>query len=900
MKKFLAVLLALVMVVPMVLVANAAEAVTKKPFYGLSWSDVDEGDQEYIRKGYSVSTIIDAKTGRAYFQLPGPITDMDQIAKAIAQEMDRLPEGMRQINLKGFAHIFRQDVEDVIYLDNGAQQAKALLTQLIQKCYEHNAKLEGIILDFEYIGLSSYYLTSKDYTKDPLIFHKIVQNPRYATDVRPLLEERGFQFYPDPTEYTPEIWAVNTQSGEAYDVSRAIWDTVMRIRLNNYLTETVYEPAVQYYPDIIVHDYHSHNSYAWFKEINGSGEYTYLGGNSFYAGNASSTGTYSCELGTHFIADGGAYDYKKPISYVGAVYEADGFNQTLLNINNFKNYLAATPNGNITVWVAEYDYPYGIHTVNTGYWTETLLHIGMLDPNPFMVYMYIPDFENRQDYDDRMVVISQVLAELTRVAGYSDRKVIQLPTNWNTGFILSGMYANGRNIWRLTPDTTDGLTLEDFKVEGDDPTFRYKGQTITFPGGKMIADGEVSVVGTCGYWIETDKDVVPVITSDADRYEKFPAYLEDFESYEAGQNFTATNAKYPETWAEQTKSKDPAVIIAEGDNQMVELTGTTWLQNKKLPANITAGDYYAMNQQWRVTATLPANMGDGEEVVLLKYSGSAQAYNDGGFKVANGKVYYDKEGKYEEIPNLDVSAGGKYTFKRVLHFGENGFTSDYYVLNAEGKPVAIVKDIPIAKCKLPVATIYLGCKGLTGKLILDDYALNAYGIHSDFELFGAKFGMPVEDATKAQTEATAYRLAWQNSTANAEATAKVVAEFYENGNKVSEQILQEMTWAPGCDGVVTGIVEVKDGQSVKLSVLTEEKKLNNDDETVIGGNADNTPVEPADGDSNTGNKPAGMGAIVCIAVAVIGVISLVVVMVVAKKSAKKKASQETETPDPEE
>lgn len=930
MKKFLAMLLAIVMVLPMVLVANA-ETVTKKPFYGLSWSAVDESQQEYIRKGYTINTLLNSKTKEPRWQLPGVGEDMDQIGKAIAKEMDRLPEGMRQINLNAFGSIFYDRVEDVIYLHEGAERAAKHLEELMKVCKKYNAKLEGIIMDFEYIGLASHYLTTKDYANDPLIFHKIVQNPRYATDVRPLLEERGFQFYPNPTEHTPEIWAANKNSGEEYDVSRAIWDTVMRIRLNKYIDQAIYEPAIKYYPDIIVADYHSQNSYSWLKDMDGNGDPTYLGGNSFYVGNTSNSGTYSTELGNYFTVSGGSYVYQKPDSYSGAVFEADAFHQTLYNANYFKNLLAATPNGNINIWIAEHDYPYGTHVNNTGYWTETLFHLGMLDPNPFLIYMYTPDFKDKPGvYDARMVTISQVLAELTRVAGYSDRKVIPTPADWNLGFVLSGMYANGRNIWRLTPDTTDGLTLESFKVEGTDPTFTYKGKTITFPGGKIIADGEVSPIGTCGYWIETAKDVVPVITTDADRFLEFPAYLEDFESYEAGKKFTASNAKYPDTWVTQTKSKNPAMVIADGDNQLMELTGTTWLVNEKLPANITAGDYYAKNQEWRVTATIPANMGADEEVVLLKYEGSGQAYDDCGFKVANGKVYYDKEGKYVEIPGLDVSAGGKYTFKRVLHFSDEGFTSDYHVLNAEGKAIAGVKGVTVADIQLPVLSITVGCKKLAGKLLLDDYSLNAYGTHADFELYGAKFGMPVEDITKAQNEATAYRLSWQNNTTNAQTTAKVVAEFYEGNNKVSEEILQEMTWAPGCDGVVTGIVEVKDGQSVKLTLLTEEQKLSPDDEVISGtdntgdnGNNDNNNNNNNTDNNNTGNntgkKPAGMniGVIVFIAVAVLGVVFLVVVLVVVKKPAKKAAkveevdapaeapaeeapaSEETETPDAE-
>ena len=41
------------------------------------------------------------------------------------------------------------------------------------------------------------------------------------------------------------------------------------------------------------------------------------------------------------------------------------------------------------------------------------------------------------------------------------------------------MYAGGRNIWRITPDTTK-VSVEDFKIKDRAPTFKVGGVTITF------------------------------------------------------------------------------------------------------------------------------------------------------------------------------------------------------------------------------------------------------------------------------------------------------------------------------------------------------------------------------------------------------------------------------------
>ena len=186
------------------------------------------------------------------------------------------------------------------------------------------------------------------------------------------------------------------------------------------------------------------------------------------------------------------------------------------------------------------------------------------------------------------------------MAGYSDRKPIELPMNWNSEFVLSGMYVNGKNLWRITPNT-DAVSKEAFKVEGAAPTFSVTGQTITFPGGKIIADGNISVVGTCGYWVETAKDVTPIVTNDADRFTKVPAYTEDFESYKVGTQLTTMNIRDENGWIVMQPKGNPITVEADGENQLVSMTGNAMLKNKQIPANVTAADSYAMEQVWSLT-----------------------------------------------------------------------------------------------------------------------------------------------------------------------------------------------------------------------------------------------------------------------------------------------------------
>ena len=276
------------------------------------------------------------------------------------------------------------------------------------------------------------------------------------------------------------------------------------------------------------------------------------------------------------------------------------------------------------------------------------------------------------------------------MAGYSDRKPIETPQSWNDGFVLSGMYANGRNIWRLTPDTTDGMTLADFRVEGTAPTFSINGNTITFPGGKLLTNTAIDVVGSCGYWIETDANVQPVITREADRYANNPSFAEDFESFASGDIFNRPDNTPLQVWASDS-------VISS----TVSLTGTA-SQNIAVP---TAAD----SQTWEMKFTIPyskkTSSGVTTEVVLTETAEMAllTCGTDGGIKIVNNKVYYDVNGSYVQLEGVNLTNGTTYLVRRVIDF--DALTCDYSIHNNSGTLIAQVEDVPMKSVSLPVTTM---------------------------------------------------------------------------------------------------------------------------------------------------------------------------------------------------
>ena len=77
----------------------------------------------------------------------------------------------------------------------------------------------------------------------------------------------------------------------------------------------------------------------------------------------------------------------------------------------------------------------------TPYYTESFYHIAFMDPEPFMGYIIesevFRDGKNSgnpylADFGFNLSVVEDILEELTRVAGASDRKTIEVPVNWNS------------------------------------------------------------------------------------------------------------------------------------------------------------------------------------------------------------------------------------------------------------------------------------------------------------------------------------------------------------------------------------------------------------------------------------------------------------------------------------
>ena len=105
-----------------------------------------------------------------------------------------------------------------------------------------------------------------------------------------------------------------------------------------------------------------------------------------------------------------------------------------------------------------------------------------------------------------------VLDEVNSLVAHDDRRSLNVDqADFSLPFALSGIYANGKNIWRITPDTAV-VASADFLAGATEGGVDYSSDAakVHFPQGTLI---EVeNTTSDIGYWVETPEGVTPVIS----------------------------------------------------------------------------------------------------------------------------------------------------------------------------------------------------------------------------------------------------------------------------------------------------------------------------------------------------------------------------------------------------
>ena len=170
MKRILAILLILVMLVPMGLVAQAEE-VEIKPFCLSTWSSFtsDFTNVYYMPFFWSDSSKI-KKEGKARVTCPG----LDGYAgSTLAQKLksyfDTVPEGARYLNFCLVHDAVHNTLEDTVIMDKAVPIVNEWLEKFLAEYKSIGGKLDGFFTVVEYMRIYCSYIHGEVAKNDPLI-----------------------------------------------------------------------------------------------------------------------------------------------------------------------------------------------------------------------------------------------------------------------------------------------------------------------------------------------------------------------------------------------------------------------------------------------------------------------------------------------------------------------------------------------------------------------------------------------------------------------------------------------------------------------------------------------------------------------------------------------------------
>ena len=408
-------------------------------------------------------------------------------ARTLAQ-----PEGHRAMSCREMHRNIGSDPDDVcrdaqgnptayrsVWWDHGVEKVRARFDAFFKAFKEAGGQVDVFALDYEQ-GVTNWHLRN-----DPAHFAAIQNDPRFP-EVAKIL---GFDDL------------VGTVAKYQGSQNYLKWNALMNERRAADLNRAVYEPIRKYFPNVKFSNYGDFHTSPKIEvpEINNHKAYLF------------GTGTH---VGTHQSSElyGRDGQINKRKLDGENIYEATPFNMFLYEMNRMRS-MAASSTVPIQPWVAFKPFNESPFK-DSDYYQESLFHIGLTGADAFLLWnprlwskkQKPEDWGNEET--DRLA--SQLLHQLDGLVGVPNRKTLTTSfIPWNSDYLLSGMNAGERSIWRFTPKLAAGDVASKCVVSLEPATFEVGKSRIVIPGGRVIAPEPV--LSSAGVWVEAPANAVPAV-----------------------------------------------------------------------------------------------------------------------------------------------------------------------------------------------------------------------------------------------------------------------------------------------------------------------------------------------------------------------------------------------------
>ena len=498
-----------------------------------------------------------------------------QVAQKMKKFMEKRPEGHRvimPIMAKNFSEPKGVGIggtfDNWFWWDEGVE----IHIEAFKELFYYYKKIGGpdidvMTLDYE-IGCDVWNLEwdkigGKTLLNDQQLeerYQAIIDDPRYLTDLRPTLEATGYEFY-EGADHN-ELYNYRHNYGETNsEDKRNLYLGILYAseRKDAYLNQIFEYVRDNFYPDIISMNYGS--SPRLYNPDNPSGEHHYEmfqkeppveERKSSYYGNANARFLYGSMSGDEKVPESSSYPF--------ATFKKTPFNGVVKMLMNYEECMAWKDGADYKAhpWIGHYTWDYNTPYASTDYWTELVFHLGLHGVDRFQPF----NANNRaqiESWSHCDQKFSRVLYELDEVAGFEGKRTMWekiMPCDQR--YLLSGMTAGGKTVWRITPDlyTPDGkgghVTMESFLINEAQPTFQIGNQFVKFPEGSFIYESEINE-SEFGYWVISPEGARP----EEYRDESLPAPLESDYVHVDGANLEAYKAKMTSDLTDAEKEAIP-------------------------------------------------------------------------------------------------------------------------------------------------------------------------------------------------------------------------------------------------------------------------------------------------------------------------------------------------------
>lgn len=461
-------------------------------------------------------------------------TGVKNVAEAAAEALEEMEPGWRVLQLDPkIGMTMKNDLDLGFFVNEDKfEYTKNLMESFFKELSNYGAQIDIMFDDDEnwpnpygleneaiaafrqtgeeiYDSIAKHGHEYEPYIKEKLL--AIEKSPKYTSQLKPLLDEIGFVYGPN---YDLEY--LNIHAGAQEPRRQMFYDSnppegatesfdkftlaVKELAEEKYI-EAILEPALKYFPNI------KHSN---FGDSCCTGEllrYDAYGNRVAYTPKTWTIATHSN------VVDYGQYGTRletyPPKEWRIGTYLDTPFQGLLHKAQQSVDAVTATKDSKITYWITRKKVMY-----NNNYYEESLLHDALYDPDPFLFWTGVYD-----DLDTDMQTLGRVLAHIDEMIGFDDRETlmnsVDMAPTMHQRYVLTGMKVNGYHLWRITPDLyCPGVTVENFCIDKDKPTFQIGNQFVEFPEGSFIYEPE-NPVSSYGYWVVSPLGTKPKEWRDA-------------------------------------------------------------------------------------------------------------------------------------------------------------------------------------------------------------------------------------------------------------------------------------------------------------------------------------------------------------------------------------------------